>query len=157
MQHRQQELLPPPRQVHPRPGTCRVFAGKGHNGGDVLVAARYLAESGWRIEIEPVFPIQDLAPLTAKQLSSIPTKTSAGSASSGACKPGSVAMPSRPTKFVALSVRSEVLAKPIVRVASASTLSPLGRSAASTQAAYSLLMFQPWTKRRVTSPVPQSE
>ena len=64
-------------QFHPRPGTCRVFAGKGHNGGDVLVAARYLAEAGWRIEIEPVFPTQDLAPLTAKQLASIPTKTSA--------------------------------------------------------------------------------
>ena len=63
-------------QFHPRPGTCRVFAGKGHNGGDVLVAARYLAEAGWRIEIEPVFPTQDLAPLTAKQLASIPTKTS---------------------------------------------------------------------------------
>ena len=31
-------------QFHPRPGTCRVFAGKGHNGGDVLVAARYLAD-----------------------------------------------------------------------------------------------------------------
>ena len=63
-------------QFHPRPGTCRVFAGKGHNGGDVLVAARYLAESGWRIEIEPVFPTQNLAPLTAKQLAALPTKTS---------------------------------------------------------------------------------
>jgi hydroxyethylthiazole kinase-like uncharacterized protein yjeF len=63
-------------QFHPRRGTCRVFAGKGHNGGDVLVAARYLAESGWRIEIEPVFSNQDLAPLTARQLALIPTKTS---------------------------------------------------------------------------------
>ncbi len=63
-------------QFHPRPGTCRVFAGKGHNGGDVLVAARYLAESGWRIEIEPVFPAQNLAPLTAKQLAALPTKSS---------------------------------------------------------------------------------
>jgi NAD(P)H-hydrate epimerase len=63
-------------QFHPRPGTCRVFAGKGHNGGDVLVAARYLAESGWRIEIEPVFPTQNLAPLTAKQLAALPTKSS---------------------------------------------------------------------------------
>ena len=60
-------------QFHPRPGTCRVFAGKGHNGGDVLVAARHLAEAGWRIEVEPVFSNQDLAPLTAKQLASIPT------------------------------------------------------------------------------------
>jgi hydroxyethylthiazole kinase-like uncharacterized protein yjeF len=64
------------RQFHPRLGTCRVFAGKGHNGGDVLVAARYLAESGWRIQIEPVFPTQILAPLTAKQLSALPTKSS---------------------------------------------------------------------------------
>ena len=63
-------------QFHPRPGTCRVFAGKGHNGGDVLVAARYLAESGWRIEIDPVFSTQNLAPLTAKQLTALPTKSS---------------------------------------------------------------------------------
>lgn len=63
-------------QFHPRPGTCRVFAGKGHNGGDVLVAARYLAEAGWRIQIEPLFANQDLAPLTASQLALIPTKTS---------------------------------------------------------------------------------
>ena len=63
-------------QFHPRPGTCRVFAGKGHNGGDVLVAARYLAESGWRIQIEPVFPTQNLAPLTAKQLAALPTRSS---------------------------------------------------------------------------------
>ena len=64
------------RQFHPCPGTCRVFAGKGHNGGDVLVAARYLAEAGWKIEIEPIFPTQNLAPLTAKQLAALPTKSS---------------------------------------------------------------------------------
>ena len=38
------------RQNHPRPGSCRVFAGKGHNGGDVLVAARHLAAAGWGVE-----------------------------------------------------------------------------------------------------------
>ena len=64
------------RQFHPRSGTCRVFAGKGHNGGDVLVAARYLAEAGWRIEIEPIFPTKNLAPLTAKQMAALPTKSS---------------------------------------------------------------------------------
>ena len=63
-------------QFHPRPGTCRVFAGKGHNGGDVLVAARHLAQSGWHAEIEYVFPDNELAPLTAKNLASIPTKSS---------------------------------------------------------------------------------
>jgi NAD(P)H-hydrate epimerase len=62
-------------QFHPRPGTCRLFAGKGHNGGDVLVAARHLAQSGWRVEIERVFPDNELAPLTAKNLASIPTKS----------------------------------------------------------------------------------
>jgi len=34
----------------PRPGRCLVFAGKGHNAGDALVAARWLAEAGWAIE-----------------------------------------------------------------------------------------------------------
>jgi hydroxyethylthiazole kinase-like uncharacterized protein yjeF len=59
------------RQFHPRPGTCLVFYGKGHNGGDVLVAARHLTESGWRIELEKIFPLADLAPLTATMLAEI--------------------------------------------------------------------------------------
>lgn len=54
------------RQNHPIPGTCRVFAGKGHNGGDVLVAARYLAAAGWGVE--SVISDPPLAPLTEKQL-----------------------------------------------------------------------------------------
>ena len=59
-------------QFHPQPGLCRVFAGKGHNGGDVLVAARHLAERGWKIQIEHVFPESDLAPLTLAQLAKLP-------------------------------------------------------------------------------------
>jgi NAD(P)H-hydrate epimerase len=54
-------------QFHPRPGLCRVFAGKGHNGGDVLAAARHLAAMGWGIEVETVFPESEFAPLTARQ------------------------------------------------------------------------------------------
>ena len=54
------------RQNHPRPGRCQVFAGKGHNGGDVLVAARHLAAAGWGLEI--VLPDSQLAPLTESQL-----------------------------------------------------------------------------------------
>ena len=53
------------RQNHPRPGSCRVFAGKGHNGGDVLVAARHLAAAGWGVET--VVPESPLAPLTEAQ------------------------------------------------------------------------------------------
>ena len=54
-------------QFHSRPGHCLVFAGKGHNGGDVLVAARHLAAMGWGIEVANVFPRSELAPLTARQ------------------------------------------------------------------------------------------
>jgi len=61
------------RQFHPTPGTCRIFFGKGHNGGDVLVAARHLAAEGWRIVLEPVFPEASLSPLTATQLSRLPS------------------------------------------------------------------------------------
>lgn len=56
-------------QFHPIPGACHIFYGKGHNGGDVLVAARRLAEAGWHIILQDLFDRQDLAPLTALQLS----------------------------------------------------------------------------------------
>lgn len=36
-------------QFFPMPGTCVVYCGKGNNAGDTLVAARYLAERGWKI------------------------------------------------------------------------------------------------------------
>ncbi len=58
-------------QFHPQPGRCLVFAGKGHNGGDVLVAARHLAALGWQIEVEPIFPEKELAPLTFVNLSKL--------------------------------------------------------------------------------------
>ena len=54
------------RQNHPQPGLCRVFAGKGHNGGDVLVAARHLTAAGW--SVETILPESPLAPLTEVQL-----------------------------------------------------------------------------------------
>ena len=52
----------------PTPGVCQVFFGKGHNGGDALVAARHLAQAGWRVEWNAVFPSETLAPLTQKKL-----------------------------------------------------------------------------------------
>ena len=39
------------RQFFPKPATCIVFAGKGHNGGDALVAADQLQRIGWKIDI----------------------------------------------------------------------------------------------------------
>ena len=55
-------------QFFPVPGTCTVFYGKGHNGGDALVAARHLVDVGWQIELKPAYPESQLAPLTRKKL-----------------------------------------------------------------------------------------
>lgn len=59
------------RQFFPRPGVCRAFYGKGHNGGDALVAARYLARAGWRVTLHSAFPEETLAPLTQRQLEAL--------------------------------------------------------------------------------------
>ena len=52
----------------PRAGKCIVFAGKGHNAGDALVAARWLAQAGWEIETRLVFPEEELSALTSEKL-----------------------------------------------------------------------------------------
>ncbi|HKP04242.1 MAG TPA: NAD(P)H-hydrate dehydratase [Chthoniobacterales bacterium] len=56
------------RQFFPEPGKALVFVGKGHNGGDALVAARCLKEAGWEIDLRLVFPENDCAELTRKKL-----------------------------------------------------------------------------------------
>ena len=55
------------RQFVPRPGRCVVFFGKGHNGGDALVAARHLAAMSWKIELRPAFPREEWAELTGRK------------------------------------------------------------------------------------------
>jgi NAD(P)H-hydrate epimerase len=52
----------------PRPGRAIVFVGKGHNGGDALVAAARLKEAEWKIDLRLVFPEEDCAELTRKKL-----------------------------------------------------------------------------------------
>ena len=52
----------------PKPGRCIAFVGKGHNGGDTLVAARYLKIAGWVIDVRLAFPEEDCAELTRKHL-----------------------------------------------------------------------------------------
>jgi ADP-dependent NAD(P)H-hydrate dehydratase / NAD(P)H-hydrate epimerase len=55
----------------PRPGKCLVFAGKGHNAGDALVAARWLAQMGWEIETRLIFPEKELSTLTSRKLNAL--------------------------------------------------------------------------------------
>ncbi len=65
-------------QFFPTPGACSVAVGKGHNGGDALVAARHLAESGWTLSLHEVFPRDTLAPLTARKLEELVALASFG-------------------------------------------------------------------------------
>ena len=51
-------------QFFPVPGKCVVVFGKGHNGGDALVAARHLAGRGWQLELRPAFATANWSPLT---------------------------------------------------------------------------------------------
>lgn len=64
------------RQFFPKPGSCRVFAGKGHNGGDALVAAEQLQRVGWKIEIRLPFLEENCSELTQKKLNALRESTS---------------------------------------------------------------------------------
>jgi ADP-dependent NAD(P)H-hydrate dehydratase / NAD(P)H-hydrate epimerase len=55
------------RQFFPEAGKCVVFFGKGHNGGDALVAARYLARRGWKVELQPAFEPEVWSALTVRK------------------------------------------------------------------------------------------
>lgn len=55
-------------QFFPRPGLVVCYAGKGHNAGDAFVAARHLAESGWRVLVRSPFLKTDFAALTRAKL-----------------------------------------------------------------------------------------
>jgi hydroxyethylthiazole kinase-like uncharacterized protein yjeF len=59
------------RQFFPRAGNAIVFVGKGHNGGDALVAAACLKEAGWEIDIRLIFPEAECAELTRKKLEAL--------------------------------------------------------------------------------------
>src|SRR6266516_1835920 len=55
----------------PYPGKCIVFAGKGHNAGDALVAADCLRRRGWKIEVRLAFKESDCSELMRKKLDAL--------------------------------------------------------------------------------------
>ena len=55
----------------PQPGKCIVFAGKGHNAGDALVAAECLRQRGWKIEVRLAFKESDCSELMRKKLDAL--------------------------------------------------------------------------------------
>src|SRR5438477_5859277 len=59
------------RQFFPRPGSCIVYAGKGDNGGDALVAAEHLQRAGWQIDVRLPFPEDQCSELTRKKLAAL--------------------------------------------------------------------------------------
>ena len=66
-------------------GKCVTVFGKGHNGGDALVAARILARAGWEIVLRPAFEEGEWAELTARkhgellaELGGLPTAAESG-------------------------------------------------------------------------------
>lgn len=59
------------KQFFPNPGVCVIYSGAGHNGGDALVAARYLVADGWHVQRRHIFTRLMLNELTRKQLESV--------------------------------------------------------------------------------------
>ena len=55
----------------PKPGRCIVFAGKGHNAGDALVAAENLRRLRWKIEVRLAFKPEDCSVLMRKKLENL--------------------------------------------------------------------------------------
>src|SRR5207248_11678948 len=55
----------------PNPGDCILFAGKGHNAGDALVAAQCLRRRGWKIEVRLAFKESDCSELMRKKLENL--------------------------------------------------------------------------------------
>src|SRR6516162_1589610 len=55
----------------PKPGRCILFAGKGHNAGDALVAAEHLRRLRWKIEVRLAFKQGDCSELMRKKLENL--------------------------------------------------------------------------------------
>lgn len=58
-------------EFFPPAAACVVVFGKGNNGGDALVAARYLARHGWEIHLVPAYARDAWSQLTSQKFEQV--------------------------------------------------------------------------------------
>jgi ADP-dependent NAD(P)H-hydrate dehydratase / NAD(P)H-hydrate epimerase len=75
-------------QFFPAPGRCLVFAGKGNNGGDTLVAAAHLKRAGWNTDLHLTYSESECSELLRKKIADFRSNGGASSASPRASNPG---------------------------------------------------------------------
>ncbi len=77
----------------PAPGRCLVFAGKGNNAGDALVAAQHLQQKGWEVRLRLAFEENASSELTRNKLRLLQGGRGLSAATLGALRP----LPHSPT------------------------------------------------------------
>jgi NAD(P)H-hydrate epimerase len=70
-------------QFLPRPGHAILFVGRGHNGGDALVAGRWLRSRGWHVTVRCAVTPDQLAPLTRTEWELFQAEPDPGETKSG--------------------------------------------------------------------------
>jgi hydroxyethylthiazole kinase-like uncharacterized protein yjeF len=55
-------------QFFPAPGRCLIFAGKGNNGGDAVVAGTHLKRDGWNTDLHLTYPQSKSGELLRKKI-----------------------------------------------------------------------------------------
>ncbi|HEY5751758.1 MAG TPA: NAD(P)H-hydrate dehydratase [Chthoniobacterales bacterium] len=64
------------RQFCPKPASALAFVGKGNNGGDALVALKFLFDAGWQIDWDLTFSPEQMSPLAYRALEILLRETS---------------------------------------------------------------------------------
>lgn len=71
----------------PEPARALIFCGKGNNGGDALVVARWLKRHGWSTDLRFSGPTDELSPLARRKLAEYESEVSPSGPASLAARP----------------------------------------------------------------------